>query len=164
MFQVSSSPFPFPFCLFLACPFSFALFCFLLGVSKGQAAAARSHVSLRPGRVLFTGDRALAEPPDPGFSGASGFRGECVIMEHCFLIRLPADGAEGRGAGPCPGRAAPSSELILADVFLCGVLPEEDGARAGSGVSPGTRVRPASAGRRGGLILLCAGPVRRCFG
>lgn len=39
---------------------------------------------------------------------ASGFRGECVIMEHCFLIRLPADGAEGRGAGPCPGRAAPS--------------------------------------------------------
>ena len=78
-------------------------------------------------------------------------------MEHCFLIRLPADGAEGRGAGPCPGRAAPSSELILADVFLCGVLPEEDGARAGSGVSPGTRVRPASAGRRAGLILLCAG-------
>lgn len=161
MFQVSSSPFPFPFCLVFLPALSLLLFSvFSWGLRDRPP---RCDLASASGRVL------CLYPLGGGSGGAlgaraSGFRGECVIMEHCFLIRLPADGAEGRGAGPCPGRAAPSSELILADVFLCGVLPEEDGARAGSGVSPGTRVRPASAGRRGGLILLCAGPVRRCFG
>lgn len=155
MFQVSSSPFPFPFCLFLACPFSFALFCFLLGVSKGQAAAARSHVSLRPGRVLFTGDRALAEPPDPGVSGASGFRGECVKRKLSFIIRLPADGGRGEVRCLAPAALLPLSELNRADVFLCGALPEEDASLAWTG-SPGRQSGLSFCRAEGWRLLLFA--------
>ena len=57
------------------------------------------------GRVLcpFPRRGALAEPWDPRGTGLRGFhRGECVIMVHCFLIRLPADGAAGRDAGLAP--------------------------------------------------------------
>ena len=93
------------------------------------------------GRVLYhcPWAGALAEPPDPVFSGASGFRGECVIWSTVSLSVCLRRGRERSGS--CPGRAAPSSELICADAFLCGVRHEEDGGLSRMGLSPGTRVR-----------------------
>ena len=73
------------------------------------------------------------------FSGASGFRGECVIWSTVSLSVCLRRGRERSGS--CPGRAAPSSELICADAFLCGVRHEEDGGLSRMGLSPGTRVR-----------------------
>ena len=142
MFPLLVSSFIFSFSVsflsrFSACPFSFALFCFLLG-AKGQTAAVRSRVSFRPCPVPLSLRRWLWRSlGSPGFGFSRG------VCDHGALFPYPfacgRGGGERRGALPRPRRSLP--ELIRADAFLCGALPEEDGARAGWWLSPGTRGR-----------------------
>ena len=104
-FFVSSFIFSFqvPFLSRFLTAFSLLLFSVFSWVFPGPAAAARSRVSFRPRPVPFPRAGALAEPWDPRGTGLRGFhRGECVIMVHGFLIRLPADGTAGRDAGLAP--------------------------------------------------------------
>ena len=175
MFPLLVSSFIFSFSVsflsrFSACPFSFALFCFLLG-AKGQTAAVRSRVSFRPCPVPLSLRRWLWRSlGSPGF----GFsRGMC---DHGALFPYPFACGWGGGerCGTCPGRAALSLNSYAqmsscAELSLRKTGPEPDrgslpghgsgqlppGGEAGSSCCVPGRYAGASGSGHGLFLCLC---------
>ena len=157
--------------LFLACSFSFALFCFLLGFSKGQAAAARSPVSFPVAYVpLSQGGGSGGASGSRGFLGFGFSRGVC---DYGALFPYPfACGGDRRGAVPCPGRAAPSPSSSArmsscAERSLRKMRPEPDlwlspGALVSVLLPPGGGLAPLSVCRAGTQAFRGADTASSC--